>query len=125
MVAGTKRCRGTRSIAASTRSSSAALPSSSLMRSAWIAITSTMCRRKMARCFSFIGFMTGRSCTYKTECEGAFIPALSATWACASRAERRSTGAQEQGRWASRARRWLQTIARGKTHQYAPDATMR
>src|SRR5215472_9294654 len=38
---GTKRCRGTLRIAASTRSSRAALPSSSLARSTWIPMTST------------------------------------------------------------------------------------
>lgn len=56
--AGTKRCRGIRLIAALTRSSSVALPSSSLARSVWIAITSTMCLRRTVRCSSFIGFMT-------------------------------------------------------------------
>src|SRR5580692_57520 len=54
---GTKRCRGTLRIAASTRSSRAALPSSSLARSTWIPMTSTMCRRRIAKCASLIGFM--------------------------------------------------------------------
>src|SRR6516225_6177670 len=54
---GTKRCRGTLRIAASTRSSRAALPSSWLARSTWIPMTSTMCRRRIAKCASLIGFM--------------------------------------------------------------------
>jgi hypothetical protein len=54
----TKRCRGTRRIAASTRSLSASWPSSSLKSSTRISTSSTMCRRKIARCLSFIGFMT-------------------------------------------------------------------
>ena len=41
---GTKRCRGTLRIAASMRSSRAALPSSSLASSTWTPMTSTMCR---------------------------------------------------------------------------------
>src|SRR6516165_7461577 len=54
---GTKRCRGTLRIAAGTRSSRAALPSSALARSTWIPMTSTMCRRRIAKCASLIGFM--------------------------------------------------------------------
>ena len=33
------------------------LPSSSLARSTWIPMTSTMCRRRIAKCTSLIGFM--------------------------------------------------------------------
>src|SRR6516164_2393690 len=47
MKESTKRCRGTLRIAASTRSSRAALPSSSLARSTWIPMTSTICRRRI------------------------------------------------------------------------------
>ena len=46
---GTNRCLGSRSIAAMTRSEIAPLPSSSSMRSAWMPITSTICRRRIAR----------------------------------------------------------------------------
>ncbi len=55
---GTKRCRGMRNMAVNIRSSSAALPSSSSSRSTCMPMSSTICRHKIARCFSFIGFMS-------------------------------------------------------------------
>src|SRR3954463_16492074 len=63
-----------------TRGSNVALPNSSLARSAWIAITSTMCRRRIAKCSSVIGFI-GKSLPVQGGRSGAEIGCLSLTGA--------------------------------------------
>src|SRR3954453_13300897 len=63
-----------------TRGSNVALPNSSLARSAWIAITSTMCRRRIAKCSSVIGFI-GKSLPVQVGRSGAEIGGLSLTGA--------------------------------------------
>src|SRR5215218_2255024 len=67
-------------MAAITRGSNVALPNSSLARSAWIAITSTMCRRRIAKCSSVIGFI-GKSLPVQGGRSGAEIGCLSLTGA--------------------------------------------